>query len=124
MTNVSLKKQTLKIAPKTKILKDFIFTYYLDLLKIKKMLYMFFCKYISVLGNKQLHIFCVCVKRQTFCNCLCSCSPSFDSASLIRNIGEFGAKNYFTDHRTANTIQLFFPTKRKYFGPILFQNKL
>ena len=33
----------------------------------------------------------------------------FFSASLIRNIGEFGAKNYFTDHQTANTIHLFVP---------------
>ena len=28
-----------------------------------------------------------------------------------------------TDHRTANTIQLFIPIKRKFFGPILFQIK-
>ena len=49
--------------------------------------------------------FCVCVKRKTLCNCLCS--SSCDSASLIQNIGEFGAKKYFTDHRTANTIQSF-----------------
>ena len=27
------------------------------------------------------------------------------------------------DHRTANTIQLFIPTKMKFFGYILFQNK-
>ena len=30
------------------------------------------------------------------------------SASLIRNIGQFGAKKYFADHRTANTIQFLF----------------
>ena len=35
---------------------------------------------------------------------LCCCSSC---ASLIRNIGEFGAKNYFTDHRTPNTIHGF-----------------
>ena len=29
------------------------------------------------------------------------------SANLIRNIGEFGAKNYFTDHRTTNAIHGF-----------------
>ena len=58
--------------------------------------------------------FCVCVKRITLCNCLCSSSPSSpsprssrDFASVIRNIGKFGAKNYFTDHRTANTIYGF-----------------
>ena len=39
---------------------------------------------------------------------------------LFRNIGEFGAKKYFTDYRTANTIILFvtFPvdniTSRRY----------
>ena len=65
---------------------------------------------------------CVCVKRITLCNCLCSFSSCF-SASLIRNIGEFGAKNYFTDHRTGNTIQLFVPIERKLFWFILFQNK-
>ena len=39
-------------------------------------------------------IYCVCVKRITLCNCLCcSSSPcSRFSASLVRNIGEFGAK--------------------------------
>ena len=31
----------------------------------------------------------------------------FFSASLIRNIGESEAKNYFTDHRTANTVNGF-----------------
>ena len=53
---------------------------------------------------------CVCVKRITLCICLCSSSsssPSRDFASVIRNIGKFGAKNYFTDHRTANTIYRF-----------------
>ena len=31
----------------------------------------------------------------------------FFSASLIQNIGESEAKNYFTDHRTANTVNGF-----------------
>ena len=50
--------------------------------------------------------FSVCVKRITFCNCLCSSSPSSsrDFASVIRNIEKFEAKIYFTDHRTAKTI--------------------
>ena len=48
----------------------------------------------------------VCVKRITLCNCLCSSSSSCFSASLIWNTGEFGAKNYFTDHQTANTMVL------------------
>ena len=46
-------------------------------------------------------IHCVCVKRITLCNCLCSSSCCF-SASFIQNIGEFGATNYFTDHWRAN----------------------
>ena len=66
--------------------------------------------------------YCVYVKRETLCNWLCS-SSSRDSASLIGNIGEFGAKFYFTDHRTAKIIQLFVPIKRKLFGPSLFQSK-
>ena len=65
--------------------------------------------------------YCVCVKRITLCNCLCS--SSCFSTSLIRNIGEFGAKKYLTDHWTANTIQLFVPRERKFFWSILFQNK-
>ena len=50
--------------------------------------------------------FCVYVKRITLCNCLCSSSSSSFSrkfASVIRNIGKFGGKTYFTDHGTGNT---------------------
>ena len=65
--------------------------------------------------------FCICVKRVTLCNWLCS--SSHGSASLIRYIGECGAKSYFTDHQTANTIQLFISIKREFFWSILFQNK-
>ena len=46
---------------------------------------------------------CFCVKRIMLWDCLCFYSSCF-SASIIRNIGEFSAKNYFTDHRTANTM--------------------
>ena len=49
--------------------------------------------------------FCICVKRKTLCNCLCS--SSYDSASLIQNIGKFRAKKHFTDHQAANTIHGF-----------------
>ena len=65
-------------------------------------------------------IHCVYVKRIALCNCLCSSSSS--SASLIRNIGEFGGKNFFTDHWTANKIHLFVPKERTLFWSILFQN--
>ena len=54
--------------------------------------------------------YCVCVKRITLCNCLCSSSPSSlspFSARAIRNIGEFVAKSYFTDHQRVNTIHCF-----------------
>ena len=55
--------------------------------------------------------FCVCVKRITLCNCLCSSCPSSsrDFASVIRNIGKKKSeqKNYFKDCRTANIIYEF-----------------
>ena len=35
---------------------------------------------------------------------------------LFRNTGEFGAKKYFTDHQTANTIQLFVALKWTFSG--------
>ena len=41
---IHLKKQTLKIAKKMKILKNFIFTFYSDLLKIRKTIYIFLLK--------------------------------------------------------------------------------
>ena len=44
--------------------------------------------------------------RETHNALLCNMQARF-SASLIRNIEEFGAKNYFTDHRTANTMTGF-----------------
>ena len=67
--------------------------------------------------------YCFCVKCVTLCNCLCSSPFSRFSASLIQNIVEFGAKKYFIDHQTTNTIPLFVPIKRKLFRLILFQNK-
>ena len=45
-------------------------------------------------------------------------SPS--SAKLSRNIGEFVAKNYFTDHWTANTIHLFVDVKGSFSGLFFF----
>ena len=65
----------------------------------------------SVTGTSTVYLpitilsYCVCVKRRTLCSFLCSSSPSSSRnfASVNRNIGKFGAKNYFTDHRTANT---------------------
>ena len=69
-----------------------------------------------------LQVYVIYIKltyRITLCNCLCSSSSpsSRDFASVIRNIGKFGAKNYFTDHGTANTIDPFrhsFPVLKKH----------
>ena len=64
-----------------------------------------FCHKVAHVSFLRYADFCVCVKCRTFCNCLCS--SSCFSLSLIQNIGDFGAKNYFTDHQTANAIHSF-----------------
>ena len=51
----------------------------------------------------QYSVYCVCLKNITLCDCQSRCCSS---AVLFQNIGEFGAKKYFTDHRTAKTIKL------------------
>ena len=80
--------------------------------------------YISCLVKKHITIYyCFCIKCITLCIGMC-CSHSNFFASLIQNIPEFEAKKYFIDHQTANAIQLFVPTKRTFFGSLLFQNKL
>ena len=46
--------------------------------------------------NSFVYANCVCVNCITLCNCLCpSSSFSRDTANVIRNIGEFGAKKLF-----------------------------
>ena len=52
-------------------------------------------------GGEIISAYCVCVKRITPCNCLCSSSSSCFSASVIRNIREFGSKNCF--YRPSNS---------------------
>ena len=70
----------------------------------------FFINFVTLFHYKIISLFYwVCVKRIAHCNCRCS-SFRF-SASFIGNIGEFGAKEYFTDHRTANTLKLFVSIK-------------
>ena len=60
------------------------------------------------LFNLNFFFYCVCFKTITVCYCLSpSCSSSSFLPHFFRNIGEFGAKRYFTGHQTANTIQLF-----------------
>ena len=64
------------------------------------------------------------MKYKTLCNCLCfCCCCCCDSASLIWNIRESGAKTFFTGHGTANTIELFVSIKTGFCWSILFQNK-
>ena len=83
-----------------------------------------FCYCRGSYGPPQMFfIYCVCVKRITLWNCLCSSPFSHFSANLIPNIKEFGAKKDFTDHQTAITIPFFISIKRKFFGSILFLNK-
>ena len=53
--------------------------------------------------------------------CVCSSPSCHFSASVMQNIGKFGAEKYFTDHRTANAIQLFSPIKRTFFGVFFFR---
>ena len=68
-------------------------------------------------------LYCFYEKRITLCSCLCSCSPfSRFSASLIQNIG--GAKKYFIDHGTSNTIRLFVPIKRKFLQVYSFSEQV
>ena len=71
---------------------------------LNTLLKLFYCFFNSFDDLRWFH--CVCVKRKLLCNWLCSSSHSSsrDFASVTRNIGKFGAKNYFTDHQTANTI--------------------
>ena len=47
-------------------------------------------------------------------------SPPFSSPQLFQNIGEFGAKKYFADRRTANTIQLFVAINISFSGLFFF----
>ena len=60
----------------------------------------------------------VCLKSKMLCIHLFS--PSSSSPWLLGNIGEFRAKSYFTDHQTANTIQLFVVKKRYFSGQFIF----
>ena len=68
--------------------------------------------------------YCFCVKCIMLCLYIWSFPSSSFSASLIWNVGIFRAKKYCIDHQTANAIQLFVPIKRKFFGSLLFLNKL
>ena len=54
---------------------------------------------------------------------MCSLSCRF-SASLIRNIGEFGAKKYFTNHQEVNEILLFIPILKEVFRASSFSEQV
>ena len=68
-------------------------------------------------------IFCVCLKSKMLYNCLCSSFFHHFSGITENSNCEFGAQKYFTDHMTANTIQLFVVIKGNSFWSILFMNK-
>ena len=63
----------------------------------------------------------VYLKSITLCKWLVICFLFL--SRLFRNIEEFAAKKYFTDYRTANTIQLVVAIKGHFFWSILFLNK-
>ena len=50
--------------------------------------------------TKDIKAYCVCLKSKPLC--ICRFSPSSSSPRLLRNIGEFGAKKYFTNNHTRN----------------------
>ena len=79
--------------------------------------------YIYVLSNSTQRYYCFCMKCITLCICLCSSLSRF-SASLIQNIGEFGAKNNFIDHWIANAIQLLVPIKKEIFRVSSFSEQV
>ena len=60
------------------------------------------------------HPYGVCLKNKTLC--IWRFSPFSSSfPRFLRSIGEFGAKKYFTDHHTPNTIHDFrdsFPVRK------------
>ena len=58
-------------------------------------------------------VYYVCLKSKMLCICRFSSSSSL---RLFRNIGEFGAKKYFTDNQTADTIKLFVFIKGNFSG--------
>ena len=53
-------------------------------------------------GRMQKYDFCFCLKSEMLC--ILWFSPSSFFPGLLRNIGEFGAKIYFTDHLKPNKI--------------------
>ena len=56
-------------------------------------------------ANRFFCIYCVCVKSQTLCILLLVLRIVFHL--VVRKIGEFEAKNCFTDHQIADTIHGF-----------------
>ena len=71
--------------------------------KRDRLMVSFWCDLFAFLKGKEeckTIDFCVCLKSRTLCNCL-STSSSSPLPHFSRNIGEFGAKKYLTDHQTA-----------------------
>ena len=49
-------------------------------------------------------IYCICVKRITICNCICSSSPSCFSASRVRIIGARLIRDFGPYHNVKNRV--------------------
>ena len=64
------------------------------------------------------HRLLVCLKSKKLL-CICRFFP-YSSPGLSGNIGEFGAKKYFTDHGTGNTIKLFVDVIGNFSGLFIF----
>ena len=64
--------------------------------------------------DRYRHVFAFVWKSKMLC--IYQFTPSFSSPQLFGNIGKFVTKKYLTDHRTANTIQLFFAIKGNFSG--------
>ena len=63
----------------------------------------------------------VTTQKENACSLSSSCSPSSSTLlQLFQNIREFGAKQYSTEHRTANIIQLFVAMKGNFSVLFLF----
>ena len=71
------------------------------------------CKYLSL----HQRLFAMLVKLTLYDRFAIWFPPSL---RLSRNIGEFRAKKYFTDYRTANTIKLVFGVKGSFSGLFFF----
>ena len=62
--------------------------------------------------RRRMAVYCVCLYSISLWNC----QFLFVLPNFFRNIKEFGTKRYFTDHQTANTVQLLVAIKGNFSG--------